>query len=79
MADAITGGLRGDIPGPLNIWLRRPEFADHAQRLGEYCRYKTSLPTDLVEIAILCVARLWGSEFEWYAHKRIALEKGVNP
>jgi 4-carboxymuconolactone decarboxylase len=79
VADAITGGLRGDIPGPLLVWLRQPELADRAQQLGEYCRYNTSLKTDLVEIAILCVARVWGSEFEWHAHKRIALEKGVKP
>ncbi|HEY5622538.1 MAG TPA: carboxymuconolactone decarboxylase family protein [Gammaproteobacteria bacterium] len=79
VAEAITGGLRGDIPGPLLVWLRQPGLADRAQRLGEYCRYGTSLRTELVEIAILCVARVWGSEFEWHAHKRIALEKGVRP
>ena len=79
VAAEITSGLRGEIPGPLNMWLRRPELADRAQKLGEYCRYETSLPADLVEIAILCVARYWSSEFEWNAHKRIALEKGVSP
>ena len=79
IAEEITSGLRGEIPGPLNMWLRRPELADRAQKLGEYCRYETSVPPDLVEIAILCVARFWTSEFEWHAHKRIALGKGVSP
>ncbi len=79
VAKEITSGLRGEIPGPLNMWLRRPTLADRAQKLGEYCRYQTALPADLVEIAILCVARFWSSEFEWNAHKRIALEKGVSP
>ncbi len=79
VADEITSGLRGEIPGPLNMWLRRPKLAHRAQKLGEYCRYETSMPGDLVEIAILCVARFWNSEFEWHAHKRIALEKGVSP
>ena len=79
VAEEITSGLRGEIPGPLNMWLRRPELASRAQKLGEYCRYETSLPPELVEIAILCVARFWSSEFEWHAHKRIALEKGVSP
>jgi 4-carboxymuconolactone decarboxylase len=79
VADAITGGMRDDIPGPLLMWLLRPELADRAQSLGEYARYKTSLPPELSEIAILTVARYWGSEFEWYAHKQIALAAGVSP
>lgn len=78
VADAITGGLRGEIPGPLAIWLLRPELADRAQRLGEYARYRTCLPPPLAEIAILTVARYWGSEFEWHAHKQIAFAAGVS-
>lgn len=57
VADAITGGLRGEIPGPLAMWLLRPELADRAQRLGEYARYRTRLPPALSEIVILAVAR----------------------
>jgi 4-carboxymuconolactone decarboxylase len=79
VADAITGGMRGEIPGPLAMWLLRPELADRAQRLGEYARYQTCLAPALSEIAILAVARFWGSEFEWNAHKRIALAAGVSP
>ena len=79
VADAITGGLRGEIPGPLAMWLLRPELADRAQRLGEYARYQTCLPTPLSEIAILAVARHWCSEFEWHAHKQLALDAGVSP
>ncbi len=78
VADAISGGLRGEIPGPLAMWLLRPEFADRAQRLGEYVRYQTRLPPPLSEIAILAVARYWGSEFEWHAHKQIAVDAGVS-
>ena len=77
VADAITGGLRGEIPGPLHMWLLRPELADRAQCLGEYARYQTCLPAALSEIAILTVARHWDSEFEWHAHKTIALDAGV--
>lgn len=78
VADKITGGVRGEIPGPLNMWLLRPELADRAQHLGEYARYQSSLPPELSEIAILTVARHWGSEFEWYAHKKIALAAGIS-
>jgi len=79
VADAITGGMRGEIPGPLAMWLLRPELADRAQRLGEYARYQTCLAPALSEVAILAVARHWGSEYEWHAHKRIALAAGVSP
>ncbi len=76
--EAITAGPRGEVPGPLGVWLWRPELADRAQRLGAYARYGTSLPATLSELAILVVARFWGSEFEWNAHKRIALEAGIS-
>ena len=77
--DAIVAGPRGEVVGPLGVWLRRPELADRAQRLGEYARYGTSLPPVLSELAILVVARTWGSEFEWLVHKPIALAVGVPP
>jgi 4-carboxymuconolactone decarboxylase len=77
--NAITSGPRGEVVGPLGVWLWRPELADRAQRLGEYARYNTKLPPKLSELAILVVARFWGSEFEWCVHKKIALEAGLNP
>ena len=75
--DEIVAGPRGEVVGPLGVWLRRPELADRAQRLGAYARYGTSLPPVLSELAILVVARTWGSEFEWLVHKPIALAAGV--
>ncbi len=77
--EAITSGPRGEVVGPLGVWLWRPELADRAQRLGEYARYKTCLPPRLSELAILVVARYWGSEFEWCVHKKIALDAGLDP
>ena len=57
--DAITAGPRGEVVGPLGVWLWRPELADRAQRFGEYARYNTCLPSVLSELAILVVARFW--------------------
>ena len=79
VAAAITSGPRGGLRGPLAMWLHRPEFADRAQAFGQYCRYDSSLPAILSELAILVTARCWGAEYEWFAHKRIALEAGLNP
>lgn len=77
--DEIVAGPRGEVVGPLGVWLRRPELAGRAQRLGEYARYGSSLPPVLSELAILVVAQTWGSEFEWLVHKPIALAAGVPP
>jgi 4-carboxymuconolactone decarboxylase len=76
--EAVRSGPRGQVRGPLAVWLRRPELADRAQALGHYCRYDTLLPPRLSELAILTIARIWGSEFEWWAHKAIALKAGLS-
>ena len=76
--DEIVSGPRGQVRGPLNIWLYRPELADRAQRLGQYCRYDTSLEPRLSELAILTTARIWDAEFEWQAHVPHALAGGVD-
>ncbi len=78
VADAIRSGPRGGMRGPFEAWLRSPGLADTAQRLGAYCRYKTTLSPRLSEFAILCTARLWRAQFEWYAHESIALKAGVS-
>ncbi len=77
--DAIARGPRGNVRGPLAVWLRRPGLAAKAQELGEYCRYNSSLSKPLSELAILVTARAWSSEFEWFAHKKHALNAGVSP
>lgn len=76
--DAISAGPRGAVVGPLGVWLWRPELAQCAQALGQYCRYDSSLPTRLSELAILVTGRYWGAEFEWQHHKPIALEAGLD-
>lgn len=77
--DEIVSGPRGQVRGPLSIWLYRPELADRAQRLGQYCRYDTSLEPRLSELAILTTARIWDAAFEWQAHVPHALAGGITP
>ena len=76
--DEIVSGPRGQVRGPLSVWLYRPELADRAQRLGQYCRYDTSLEPRLSELAILTTARIWDAAFEWQAHVPHALAGGVD-
>src|SRR4029453_8321694 len=57
--DAIVKGPRGTLVGPLRAALHRPELAEKWQQLGELLRYRTSLPPQISEIAILVTARRW--------------------
>lgn len=75
--DAIASGPRKGVRGPLAIWLHRPQLANAAQALGQYCRYDSSLPSRLSELAILLLGRHWLAEYEWAAHKPFALQAGV--
>ena len=77
VADAIVAGPRGGLRGPFQAWLRSPQLADPAQRLGEYCRFHSSLPRDLTEMAILLTGKHWRAQFEFYAHSRLAQEAGL--
>ncbi len=77
-AEGIVSGPRGGMRGPFNAWLRSPEVADRFQRVGEYVRFKTCIPLDLNELAILVTAREWTSQYEWFAHRRLALQAGLS-
>jgi 4-carboxymuconolactone decarboxylase len=76
--DAIANGPRKGVRGPLAVWLHRPQLADRAQALGQYCRYDSSLAPRLSELAILLLGRHWLAEYEWAAHKPFALEAGLS-
>lgn len=75
--DAIVSGPRGSIGGPFLAWLRSPDLADRAQRLGEFCRFNSSLEPRLSELAILFTAKQWRAQFEWYAHEPMARDGGL--
>jgi 4-carboxymuconolactone decarboxylase len=67
--------LRG---GPFNAWMRSPDLGNRLQNVGEYIRYRTSLPLRLNEFAILITAREWTSQYEWYAHYPLAMKAGLD-
>ena len=82
LMEAIRSGPRGKSitpRGPFAVWLHAPEFGQLAQALGGHCRYKTTLPPRLSEFAILCTARLWKAQYEWFAHAPLAEKAGVKP
>jgi 4-carboxymuconolactone decarboxylase len=65
--------------GPFAVWMHAPELGELAQRLGAHCRYNKAVPPRLSEFAILCTARVWRAQYEWYAHAPIAARAGVKP
>jgi 4-carboxymuconolactone decarboxylase len=75
--DESIAGKRGKPPAPMMAWLNSPQMARHATRLGEVLRFDTMFPAKLSEIAILVTARHFTAHYEWYAHKRLALQGGV--
>src|SRR3972149_2221026 len=82
LMQAIRSGPRGASTtprGPFAVWMHAPEFGQLAQALGGHCRYRTALPPRLSEFAILCTARLWRAQYEWFAHAPIAAKNGVKP
>jgi len=76
--DESIASKRGKPPPPMMAWLNSPEMARHATRLGAVLRFDTIFPAALSEIAILVTARHWTSHYEWYAHKRLALQSGLD-
>jgi 4-carboxymuconolactone decarboxylase len=74
--EAVQRVLRG---GPFNAWLRSPELGTRLQAVGEFVRFKTSIPQRLNELAILITAREWTSQYEWYAHHALAMKAGLDP
>jgi 4-carboxymuconolactone decarboxylase len=79
---ALRAGPRGQsitARGPFAVWMHTPELGELAQNLGAHCRYRTRLPARLSEFAILCTARQWRAQYEWYAHAPMAERAGVKP
>lgn len=75
--DALIAGPRGGVIGPFQIWLRRPELADVADRFGSYCRFRSDGDAKLSELIIMMVASHTQATFEWTHHYGHALRAGL--
>jgi 4-carboxymuconolactone decarboxylase len=82
LLNSLRSGPRGAAitpRGPFAVWMHAPGLGELAQKLGAHCRYGTALPPRLSEFAILCTARLWRAQYEWFAHAPMAEKGGVKP
>lgn len=78
VADKVAAGPRGQVRGPVRLWLHSPELAARAQELGEFLRWRTSLDPRISELVILATARHYTCHYIWFNHVGLALDNGVS-
>src|SRR5438128_8946631 len=64
--------------GPLNIFLRSPEYAEVARPLSAYLRFQAPFPEKLKELAIMLTGRFWGGTYVWWSHRPFAIKAGLS-
>lgn len=72
-------GEHGGLVGPFNSMVSSPTIGGRIAALGEAIRFSSSVDNRLLELAIITVGAHWRSNFEWWAHSRLAAEAGVAP
>jgi 4-carboxymuconolactone decarboxylase len=85
MWDSVLAGRRGahlhdppsSLAGPFNAWLYSPVAGRRAGELGEELRFRISIPDHLKELAVVAAGARWRSEFEFFAHSRLARKLGI--
>ena len=78
MVEEIRKQRGGRFPNLFHMQMYNPAIADGWLRLGSAVRFKSELDDATRELAICLVARTTGAEYEWRAHRRIALEQGFS-
>jgi 4-carboxymuconolactone decarboxylase len=58
--------------------LNSPEAAGYLTSMGAQLRFKSAIPENLKELAIIAIAREWNSHIEWTAHAPLAAKAGVS-
>ena len=75
--DAIADS-RGGVRGPYGVLLHSPDLGARVAHTGSYVRYNLDLPEALRETIILATAREIKSQYEFYAHARLARQGGLS-
>jgi 4-carboxymuconolactone decarboxylase len=78
VAKEVSAGPRGEVRGPVRVWLHSPELANRAQKLGEFLRWGTVLDPRISELVILVTARHYNCHFIWFNHVKLALKGGLD-
>jgi 4-carboxymuconolactone decarboxylase len=77
--DRIRRDRNADTVGfQFRALLHRPQAAGFLTSMGAQLRFKSMLPENLKEFAIIVLAREWNSDIEWTAHAAMAAKAGVS-
>ncbi len=74
----FSAGRGMPVFGPFVPLLRSPEVMLRAKAMGDYLRFRSSLPPKLNEFAILLSARHWTQRYVWAVHQPQALKAGLS-
>ena len=74
----VIADSRGGVRGPYGVLLHSPDLAARVAHTGSYVRYNLDLPEALRETIIIATAREIKSQYEFYAHARLARQAGVS-
>lgn len=69
--------VRGQVRGPFAIWLNSPDLCDLTLQTQDWFQKKSELPSRLLELAILVMARKASAQFAWAVHEKRGLENGL--
>lgn len=69
----------GQLIGPFNTFLLRPEVALRFLAFAAAEASHTSLSDTVREVVIVAVGAVWGADYELYAHKILARRIGLSP
>jgi 4-carboxymuconolactone decarboxylase len=78
-ADEFAANRGTEVFGPFVPLLRSPEVMLRMMAMGDYLRFRSTLPRKLNEFVVLITARAWTQEYEWYVHHPAALSAGLSP
>jgi 4-carboxymuconolactone decarboxylase len=74
----VIAESRGGVRGPYGVLLHSPDLAARVAHTGSYVRYNLDIPEALRETIIIATAREINSQYEFYAHARLARQAGVS-
>ncbi|WP_051441781.1 carboxymuconolactone decarboxylase family protein [Arthrobacter sp. H14] len=69
----------GCLAGPFNVLLYSPGIGQAVEALGSALRFGGTLSDRTRELVICAVAAALDSDYEWYAHSRVARSAGISP
>ncbi|HET6314927.1 MAG TPA: carboxymuconolactone decarboxylase family protein [Chloroflexota bacterium] len=75
-AERIKDQRGGRLLNLFKMQLHNPDIATAWLDLGSAVRFKSELDAPTRELAICLVARITGADYEWRAHRRIAVGEG---